>query len=118
MFLAPLLGATVNLMQEWLQQAVQRLETTLAPERVILFGSFARGTQSRTSDIDLLVVWETPLPALERIGQVLNLLKDAPRPLEVVVYTPREFRERQTLPFLRTILREGKTLYESRAVTS
>jgi uncharacterized protein len=102
----------------WLETAVKRLETTLGCERVVLFGSFARGTQSRTSDIDLFIVWETPLPALERIGQVLMLLRDAPRPLEVVVYTPREFRERQHLPFLRTILREGKTLYESRTVTA
>jgi uncharacterized protein len=102
----------------WLGQAVQHLETTLSPQQVILFGSFARGTASRTSDIDLLVVWETTLPALERIGRVLTLLKDAPRPLEVVVYTPREFRERQGLPFLRTILQEGKVLYESRAITA
>lgn len=99
----------------WLREAVRRLREALDLERVILFGSMARGTQTRTSDIDLLVVARTEDPPLERIGRVLRLLADAPRPVEVLVLTPEELQRRRDQPLLRTALREGRSLYERRA---
>ena len=81
-------------------------------EAPCLFGSHARGTADRRSDLDLLVVARTSLPPLERIGLVLELLKDAPLPVEALVLTPEEFQERRDLPFLQGVLREAKPLYE------
>ncbi len=100
---------------EWLAAAVQRLRAALDPELVVLFGSRARGTATRRSDLDLLIVWETQEPHLARIGRVLQLLADSPWPLEVIAYTPRELEARRHSPFMRTILNEGKVLYERRA---
>ena len=74
--------------------------------------SSARGTASRRSDIDLFVVWDTPLPPLERIGRILSELRDAPRAVEAIVYTPRELKERGDSRFIRRILAEGKVLHE------
>ncbi len=102
-------GETV---QAWLATAVERLVRELDPERILLFGSHARGTAGRRSDLDLIVVWDTQLQPLERIGRVLALLADAPRPVDVLVYTPAEFAERVDLPFLRGVLREARVLYE------
>ena len=96
---------------EWLDRAVERLVGRLDPEWVMLFGSYARGTQSRTSDLDLFVVWETELRPLERIGRVMEILSDSPRPLETVVYTPAEFERNRSIPFIRRILSEGRILY-------
>jgi predicted nucleotidyltransferase len=39
--------------------AVERLVEGLQPEKIVLFGSHARGTQSRASDLDLFIVQET-----------------------------------------------------------
>lgn len=99
----------------WLPDAVQRLRAALDPELILLFGSRARGTASRRSDIDLLVVWETDAGPLDRIGQVLGLLADSPWPVDVIAYTPADLRARRHSPFLRRALDEGKILYERRA---
>lgn len=98
--------------EKWLVTAVDRLISTVDPERILLFGSFARGSQSRSSDIDLLVVWDTDLRPVERIGRVFDLLVDAPRPVEPIVYTPAEFAYNSDLPFLRGIIQEARVLYE------
>lgn len=100
---------------QWLGRAVERLRGALDPELVILFGSRARGTATRRSDIDLLVVWETDESPLDRIGHLLGLLSDSPWPLEVLAYTPSELQRLRDRPFLRGVLREGEVLYERRA---
>jgi predicted nucleotidyltransferase len=96
----------------YLEEALGRLRAALDLEALYLFGSHARGTAERRSDLDLLVVARTSLPPLKRIGLVLQLLKDAPLPVEAIVLTPEEFQERRDLPFLQGVLREAKPLYE------
>jgi len=92
--------------------AVAERLAPLGVERVYLFGSHARGTATRRSDLDLLVLWETPLSPLERIGQILLALRELPWVMEPVVLTPAEFEERRDLPFLKGVLKEAKLLYE------
>ncbi len=99
----------------WLDAAVQRLRERLDPELILLFGSRARGSATRRSDLDLLLVLDTEAPPLARIGQVLEVLADSPWPVEAIVYTPAEFAARADTPFLRRLLREGRVLYERRA---
>ena len=96
----------------WLAEAARRLASVPGVERVYLFGSFARGKATRRSDLDLLVLWDTDLPPLKRIEVLFDLLRDAPRPLELVVLTPQEFAARKGLPFLRGVLKEAVVLYE------
>lgn len=99
----------------WLDSAIQRLRVQLDPDLILLFGSRARGTQTRKSDLDLLIVMRTQEPVLERIGRVLRLLSDSPWPVEVLVYTPDELASKLHSPFLRRVLREARVLYERRA---
>ncbi len=110
----PWLGYTegVEVLAPYLEEAVRRLREALDLEAVYLFGSHARGTADARSDLDLLVVARTHLPPLKRIGLVLELLQDAPWPVEALVLTLEEWVERQELPFLRGILREAVPLYE------
>jgi len=97
----------------WLEAVVDRLVGHMEPERVILFGSWARGTATRHSDIDLCIIWDTEADHLDRIGRVMELVADAPRPVEPVVYTPAEWEEaREHVPFVRRIADEGRVLYE------
>jgi predicted nucleotidyltransferase len=101
--------------ESWLDTAVSRLRSAFDPESIVQFGSRARGTSSRKSDLDLLIVAESVQTPLERIGAALKLLSDSPWPLDIVVLTPQELALRDHSPFIRTILREGKVLYERRA---
>jgi predicted nucleotidyltransferase len=95
----------------WLEAVRERLGA-MGVERVYLFGSHARGTATRRSDLDLLVLWETDLPPLERIGQVLWALRELPFAVEAVILTPQEFENRRGLPFLRGVMQEAKLIYE------
>lgn len=106
------MSADAGEVNAWIEAAVAPLALRLGLERVLLFGSRARGTASRRSDIDLFVVWDTPLAPLERIGRILSELRDAPRPVEAIVYTPRELRERAQSRFVKRILAEGRVLHE------
>ncbi|MBF2097804.1 MAG: nucleotidyltransferase domain-containing protein [Gloeomargaritaceae cyanobacterium C42_A2020_066] len=107
--MASTFSATLN---PWLSSATERLRHTLDPRQVILFGSWARGTATRHSDIDLFLVWDCDLPPLERIGRVLALLADAPCPVEVIVYTPQELERCRHRPFIRQLLAEGRILLD------
>lgn len=85
------------------------------PQKVILFGSFARGDYHATSDIDLLIIKQTERPFADRIGDVLALC-DYSIPLEPLVYTLSEFEQmcKENNLFIVKVLQEGKVIYESK----
>jgi hypothetical protein len=60
----------------------------------------------------LFILWDCELPPLDRIGQVLTLLVDAPYPIEAIVYMPDELSRCGDRPFIRQFLAEGLPLYE------
>jgi HEPN domain-containing protein/predicted nucleotidyltransferase len=62
-----------------------------APERVVLFGSRARGDHEPDSDYDLIVVLDTPLERRERDRPIRDALRGAGHHVDVIVYTPAEF---------------------------
>ncbi|WP_008307869.1 nucleotidyltransferase domain-containing protein [Leptolyngbya sp. PCC 6406] len=97
---------------DWLEPAIARLRQHLDPDRILLFGSWARSSATRRSDIDLFVVWDCDLPPLDRIGRVLTVLFDAPYPVDAIVYTPNELTRCQDRPFIRQLLAEGIVLYQ------
>ncbi len=84
----------------------------LGARRVILFGSLLREEPGLTTDIDLFIVWETPLSFMDRTIEVYRRLQ----PLvatDLLVYTPEEVDRMTETPFVRQILREGRVLYEA-----
>ena len=100
-----------------LYREAERLAAAFArdgADRVILFGSVARGTASATSDIDLVVV--TPMARGQPVGGRgrETLLGIAPRaPVDLLVYTPEEWAEMSSRPFVRREICEGgRSLYE------
>jgi uncharacterized protein len=87
------------------------------PERIILFGSQARGDARRDSDLDLCVIMETSERPVKRSIKIASIFKGRYWPMDIVVYTPQEFDEwRQVKGFLiHTIDTEGKVLYDARS---
>ena len=69
----------------------QTVVERFAPERVVLFGSRARGDHRADSDYDLLVVKDTALERGKRDRPISDALRDAGQYVDVIVYTPAEF---------------------------
>ena len=80
-----------------------------------MFGSFARGEETRRSDIDLILLQETNKRFLERYdGLLLELGKAIKgRAVDALIYTPFELEQIKHRSFIRQILQEGITIYES-----
>ena len=96
-----------------LWQEVERLTQdarALGMERVILFGSLVWGNPGLTSDIDLMLIWDTPLGFLERTAEVYRRLQPQVA-ADLFVYTPDELTRMAHTPFVRRALAEGRVLY-------
>ena len=100
--------------QETLQEATRRLIENFSPQRIILFGSQARGTADDQSDVDLLVVTNfvgkrrTLMVEMDRALRGLGIARD------IIVITPEEFERDSEIPgtIARPAAREGRILYE------
>jgi predicted nucleotidyltransferase len=84
-------------------------------QKAILFGSMARGRQSRKSDVDLLLIQQTEKSYFERFEGLLKDLYQViqGRDIEVFIYTPEELKAINHRKFIERALREGKVIYES-----
>ncbi len=95
---------------------IQRFAAEVAreflPERVILFGSYAKGQAQSESDVDLLVVMPGEVSGARVAAEIITRLKPT-LPVELIVRSSRQIRERLLLNdyFLREILTSGKELY-------
>jgi uncharacterized protein len=100
----------------FLRTPIERLVRALAPTRIVLFGSYAKGSERPGSDVDLLVIADAaaePGPLARRARQ---LVATSFPPIEVVLCTPEdaEHADQQRSPFLQSILESGVTVYSRR----
>ena len=82
------------------------------PEKVILFGSYARGNAGAESDVDLLVVMPGDVSGTRVAVDIIRRLKPT-LPVELIVRSSGQIKERLALNdfFLREIIATGKELY-------
>lgn len=92
----------------------RRIGRQFRPRQVVLFGSYARGTATADSDVDVLVVMPFEGRPVDKSVEI-RLSTNPPFPLDLLVRTPESVRERIAMGdhFLRDILRDGKVLYEA-----
>ncbi|MBN2079940.1 MAG: nucleotidyltransferase domain-containing protein [Spirochaetes bacterium] len=79
-------------------------------EKVILFGSTARGKMDALSDLDILVVMNTEKDFHHRNIDMRMHIK-APVDIDIICLRPDELEQNRNRPFYRHILNEGKTIY-------
>ena len=96
-----------------LPSEIQHLITNYKPEKVILFGSRAKGTAHEDSDYDFLIIKETSTGRLRRRGEALRGTRRTV-PLDLLILTPSEFRIFQEAKtwLVKEILSTGKLVYE------
>jgi predicted nucleotidyltransferase len=95
---------------------IDRIVTDLlpyGPEKIILFGSAARGDADEHSDIDLIVIKRTNKRFIERLIEAGTYLPITAR-VDIFVYTPEELEAmiEEGNPFIESALRDGKIVYE------
>jgi predicted nucleotidyltransferase len=100
--------------EEILAEIVRRIVTVFAPQKIILFGSYAYGTPSVDSDVDLLVIQKTNLQRVERSVAISELILPRPFPVDILVKTPNEIQEalNKNDPFIKEIISRGRVLYK------
>jgi uncharacterized protein len=96
-----------------IRAVVQQVAERYQPEKVILFGSYAYGSPTPESDVDLLVIMRTPLKQIEQAVQICQTI-EYHFGLDLIVHTPEMLERRLKLgdPFLAEIVSKGKVLYE------
>lgn len=83
------------------------------PEKIILFGSRARGDADAFSDYDVILIKRTDRPFLERLQEMVPYLVEFGRPAEILVYTPEEFEQMREVGLGWVVCQEGVLLYEA-----
>ncbi len=99
------------------ERTVKRLIHAFAPDQIVLFGSYAKGTQQNGSDVDLLVVANLHGPAAPHQRRARQLVADCFPPIDVILCTPSEVAGAADAPspFLQSILETGRTIYQFRS---
>jgi len=100
--------------QATLIQATNRLVEKFHPQRIILFGSHARGTADERSDVDLLVVASFTESRRKVLIEMDRALRGIGFARDIVLLTPEEFERDREIPgsIARPASQEGKILYE------
>jgi uncharacterized protein len=90
-------------------EIVRRIVHAAQPERIILFGSRARGDARPDSDFDVLVIKESDEPGYRRDAALYLALAGRNAPVDVLMYTPDEIKDWSAVPqaFVTTAPREG-----------
>ena len=95
------------------QRTLARLIRVFAPERVVLFGSYAKGSVRDGSDVDLLVIADVPGNQVAHRHRARQLAADCFPRVDVVFATPAEVGAAHAArsPFLLSILGSGVDVY-------
>ncbi len=97
--------------------AVDAIVRDLSPEMIVLFGSVARGTADRNSDMDLMVVMDTDEKRARRSSDVQMALwrRKIVLDADIIVVTPEEYEENKEneYSFIHEIVSTGKIIYEA-----
>ncbi|MEK7299058.1 MAG: nucleotidyltransferase domain-containing protein [Candidatus Margulisiibacteriota bacterium] len=101
--------------QSDIQEMVFRIVAATHPEKVILFGSYARGTEGPDSDVDLLVIASHDTQSRRaELRKIWHALSGIMVPKDVLVYNREDVKKWQDTPnhVISIALKEGKILYE------
>ncbi|HEV8724173.1 MAG TPA: nucleotidyltransferase domain-containing protein [Candidatus Binatia bacterium] len=103
------------LSEEILQKIVRRVVEVAKPEKIIVFGSAARGEMGPNSDVDLLVVKKGKYNRSRLAGNIYMNLHGVGQAVDVIVVTPEDverYRDTHCL-IIKPALQEGREVYHA-----
>lgn len=100
--------------KKYLESVKKRIIKEINPEKIILFGSYARGDYNKDSDIDLLFVVNDGIESIRNIKyKIEDELSDRIFPLDILVYTKEKLEDEKdivgTLSY--HVKKEGQIIY-------
>ena len=97
-----------------IEEMIAHIVQEFQPERIILFGSYAYGTPTADSDVDLLVILPFEGQAPRKSLEILNKINPS-FAVDILVRTPEQVQQRLAWNdfFLQEIIEQGKVLYEA-----
>jgi predicted nucleotidyltransferase len=110
----PTINERKRIPQKAILDVVRQIAEKFNPQKIILFGSYARGKPRPESDVDLLVITDAlgkeSRPSLA-IRKALNIMFG----LDLIVYSPARLQQRLDWgdSFLQEIMETGVVMYES-----
>jgi len=104
-------AVAINSIQNEVNSIKEQIVSYYAPSKIVLFGSQARGTATKKSDIDLCIVKNTDNKRDLLTDMYLNVESD--RPFDLLIYTESEWNEcvNDTSSFAYLINKRGAVIY-------
>ncbi|HEU4745501.1 MAG TPA: nucleotidyltransferase domain-containing protein [Anaerolineales bacterium] len=98
-----------------LDEVTRRIVASVKPQRVLLFGSAARGRMKKSSDFDVLVVMREPVHRRQTAQKIYRNLHGTGIAVDIVVATEEDVEKygRRAGTILKSALQEGRVLYEA-----
>jgi predicted nucleotidyltransferase len=99
--------------QSEIQALADKIVLDFQPEKIILFGSHARGDARPDSDVDLLVIMDSDQHPSRTAAEITYRVHPRCYPLDLIVRSPQMVRTRLRMNdwFMRDVMREGRVLY-------
>jgi predicted nucleotidyltransferase len=103
--------------RQTIAQMVQRIVERFNPEKIILYGSHARGEAGRRSDVDLLVLFEHVDNPRQRVSELYETVSGSGLPKDIVLSTVSQFERYKDVPntIYSPAAEEGRVVYERQA---
>jgi len=99
--------------QSEIQALADKIAREFHPEKIILFGSHARGDARPDSDVDLLVIIDSDEHPSRTAAKITYRVHPRRYPLDLIVRSPETVRARLQMNdwFMRDVMREGRIVY-------
>jgi len=112
----PNINRRTRIPMESIQIVADRIAERFSPDKIILFGSYAYGEPKAWSDVDFLIIMDTPEGSLAQMLAISRALSPHPFGIDILVHS-RETVEKKVAAhdlFLKEVMTKGKILYEKR----
>ena len=98
-----------------LDEVTRRIVESVKPQRVLLFGSAARGRMSKNSDLDMLVIMREPVHRRQTAQKIYRNLHGTGIAIDIIVATEKDLKKygQRAGTILKSALQEGRVLYEA-----
>lgn len=96
-----------------IQMLVDNIVRHFSPEKIVLFGSYARGEAGPDSDVDLLVIMPHEGHSARKAAEITQLVHPRRFSIDLIVRSPETVQQRARMNdwFIRELLREGRVMY-------
>jgi predicted nucleotidyltransferase len=98
-----------------LAEVTRRIVESVKPQRVLLFGSAARGRMNKDSDLDMLVVMRKSVHRRQTAQKIYRKLHGTGIAVDIIVVTEKDLEKygERAGTILKSALQEGRVLYEA-----